>query len=200
MRILSLALLLALGTTACIETSEAKKQMITQSPTSAAMSSSVFSGLKLPTLDGKTLNDDELQGRVVLVVNVASQCGYTRQYEGLQALYDRYAPQGFTILGVPCNQFGRQEPGAPEDILNFTKKRFGVSFPLLAKQDVNGAQRSELLTRLMNQSANASDVRWNFEKFLVGRNGQLLERYGSSTEPGAADLHAAIERALASAK
>ena len=181
----------------CVETSEAKVQSKSKDTASQAMKQSIFDGLRLPTLDGKTLREKELDGQVVLVVNVASQCGYTRQYEGLQALYERYSGQGFTILGVPCNQFGRQEPGSAQDILQFTKERYGVSFPLLVKQDVNGKERSELLSRLMNQSVDGRDVRWNFEKFLIGRDGRVVARYGSGTEPESRQLLAAIEQAIA---
>jgi len=157
----------------------------------------VMAGLELPTLGGVTLSEKELSGKVILVVNVASQCGFTRQYTGLQALHDKYGPQGFSVIGVPCNQFGGQEPGNAQEILDFTKSQYGINFPLLTKQNVNGGDRSPLLQRLMGQSTDSSDVRWNFEKFLIGRDGQVIDRFRSGVGPESGALVKAIESALA---
>lgn len=149
------------------------------------------SGLR--RLDGTPLEREAIDGKVVLFVNVASECGYTRQYAGLQALHEALEDKGFTVIGVPCNQFGGQEPGTAEQIAAFCKRNYGVSFPLLAKQDVNGPERSPLYRYLLGDG---EDVRWNFEKILVGRGGEVLARFPSRVEPESAELRAAIEAAL----
>lgn len=122
-----------------------------------------------------------LDGKVVLVVNVASQCGLTPQYAGLQALQDELAGQGFSVLGCPCNQFGGQEPGTADEIGTFCETRFGVSFPMTEKIDVNGPGRHALYAWLLETFP--GDIEWNFEKFLVGRDGQVLRRYPPATPP-----------------
>jgi glutathione peroxidase len=138
-------------------------------------------------------------GKVVLFVNVASRCGYTPQYEGLQALYSAYKDQGFLIVGTPCNQFGGQEPGTNAEIASFCKLNYGVDFPILEKADVNGAGRSPLYQWLVDSSAGAGNkIGWNFEKFLVDRAGKVVKRFGSSTTPQDPALKSAIEAALAS--
>jgi len=152
-----------------------------------------WAALDLEGLDGKAVDIEALKGRVVLVVNVASKCGYTGQYEGLQALYAKKRDAGLTIVGVPCNQFGGQEPGSAGEIQNFCRKNYGVDFPLLAKQEVNGAARSSLYKALVGQGG---DVRWNFEKFLVGRDGKVVNRYRSGVAPDSSELLAAINGAL----
>ena len=152
-----------------------------------------FSSLGLRSIDGSSFDHGELQGKVVLFVNVASKCGFTSQYEGLQQLQDQYASKGLVVVGVPCNQFGGQEPGKPEEIVTFCKKNYGVTFPLLEKQDVNGENRSELYSALIGSGRN---IRWNFEKILVTRDGSVAERYGSSTSPLSEELVKAIEGQL----
>ena len=147
----------------------------------------------LTTLDGEPLPADATEDKVVLFVNVASQCGLTPQYKGLVALDKEYGDRGLTIVGVPCNQFGRQEPGSPEQIKDFTKSKYDVDFPLLEKQDVNGANRSELYQFLVGDGP---DIDWNFGKFLVGRDGETVERFDPQTAPDDAALKAAIEKAL----
>ena len=162
------------------------------SPMSASVSS-----MSLRALDGQPLAADALAGKVVLFVNVASQCGYTPQYKGLQALYDAHKGDGLVIVGVPCNQFGGQEPGSPEQIKGFCELNYGVKFPLLEKQEVNGASRSPLYAALVSSPAGGgADVKWNFEKFLVGRDGKVLARFPSSVAPDSAELLAAIKGAL----
>ena len=152
----------------------------------------------LTTLAGTPLPDAALAGKVVLFVNVASQCGYTPQYDGLQKLWSELKDRGFVMVGVPCNQFGGQEPGSAEQIQSFCKLNYGVEFPLLEKQDVNGPNRSALYQRLVGSPAGAGkDVKWNFEKFLVGKDGTVIARFPSSTRPDAAELRTAIEAALA---
>ena len=156
-----------------------------------------LSGLDLVTLNGKALTPSAVNGKVALVVNVASRCGYTRQYEGLQKLYKSYQDKGLVVLGAPCNQFGGQEPGTADEIAQFCKRNFGVTFPILSKQDVNGNNRSKLYRYLISSPAGQDkDIRWNFEKFLVDRDGKVLARFPSSTRPDAPELLKAIEAAL----
>ena len=150
----------------------------------------------LVSLGGTPLPASTTAGRVVLVVNVASYCGYSGQLSDLELLYNRYRSRGLVVLGVPCNQFG-QEPGTASEIQNFCSTRYGVTFPLLAKQDVNGPLRSGLYRYLVDSSVGGrSDVRWNFEKFLVGRDGRVLARFSSATSPLDAVVTTAIEVAL----
>jgi len=154
-------------------------------------------------LNGPTLSLEEFRGRVLLIVNTASQCGFTTQYAGLEELYRAYKNRGFAVLGFPCNQFGAQEPGAAEEIGVFCQKNFGVSFPLFAKIDVNGPQAHPLYGFLKKKKPGilgifgARGIKWNFTKFLVDRKGNVMARYGPSTRPKA--LAAAIEGLLGSA-
>lgn len=159
---------------------------------------SVLADLSLVSLDGSPLPADALPGRAVLFVNVASRCGFTPQYAGLQRLHDELGPRGLVIVGVPCNQFGAQEPGTPSEIASFCSLNYGVTFPILEKQDVNGPARSELYARLVASPAGGgADVRWNFEKFVVDRAGNVVARFASRAAPDDASLRDAIERALA---
>ena len=155
--------------------------------------------IPLRTLSGEPTTLGAHQGAAVLVVNVASKCGLTPQYEGLERLQQRYAGRGFTVLGVPCNQFAGQEPGSAEEIETFCSTTYGVSFPLLEKSDVNGEQRHPLyaeLTRTPDAAGEAGDVQWNFEKFLVSPQGQVAGRFRPRTEPEAAEVVEAIEAQL----
>jgi glutathione peroxidase len=139
------------------------------------------------------------RGRVLLVVNVASECGYTRQYTGLQALFAKYQAKGLTVLGFPCNQFGGQEPGTESEIRQFCSTTFQVTFPLFAKVEVNGAGRHPLYTLLAGPASPfPGNIPWNFTKFLVGRDGRVLARFDPGTEPDAPELVRALESALAS--
>jgi glutathione peroxidase-family protein len=147
----------------------------------------------LTTLDGQTLAPDVVEGKVVLFVNVASKCGLTPQYSGLVELDNAYGDRGLVIVGVPCNQFGQQEPGSPEEIKEFTKTKYDVDFTLLEKQDVNGPNRSPLYQFLVGDGP---DIGWNFGKFLVGRNGDVVGRFDPKTPPNDPSLKAAIEAAL----
>ena len=147
----------------------------------------------LMSLDGTLLPPSELEDKVILFVNVASQCGLTPQYSGLVELDKKYSDRGFKIIGVPCNQFGAQEPGSPEEIKEFTSSKYDVEFTLLEKQDVNGANRSPLYRFLVNDG---EDIAWNFGKFLIGRDGEVVERFEPTVAPDDADLVAAIEKAL----
>jgi glutathione peroxidase len=153
----------------------------------------------LRTIDGDDRSLDAYAGKVVLVVNVASRCGLTPQYDGLQRLYERYRERGFEVLGFPCNQFMQQEPGSESEIKSFCTTRYGVSFPMFAKIEVNGAGRHPLYAWLTAQEAKPEgpgDVKWNFGKFVVGKDGAVLARFDPGTEPQAAALTAAIENAL----
>ena len=134
----------------------------------------------------------DLNGQVVLAVNVASRCGFTRQYAGLQALQEAYSSQGFSVIAFPCNDFGAQEPGSLEEIKQFCSTTYGVTFPVSAKVAIGDAPFSTL-----SQAEPAGAVAWNFEKFLIGKDGTVLERFKSNVEPDSAELKGAIEAALA---
>jgi glutathione peroxidase len=155
--------------------------------------------IPLRTLSGEETSLAEYKGKVVLVVNVASKCGLTPQYEGLERLQERYADRGFTVLGVPCNQFGGQEPGTAEEIETFCSTTYGVSFPLLAKTDVNGEDRHPLYAELAqtpDADGNAGDVAWNFEKFVLSPDGSVLGRIRPRTEPESDEVVSLIEANL----
>jgi glutathione peroxidase len=157
----------------------------------------IFEGLS--TLAGDPLDATALDGRAVLVVNVASRCGLTPQYTGLEKLQERYGERGFTVLGVPCNQFGEQEPGSAEEIQTFCSTTYGVSFPMTEKLDVNGPGRHPLYSTLSattDQAGEAGDVQWNFEKFLISSAGQPVARFRPTIEPESDELTAAIEAQL----
>jgi glutathione peroxidase len=153
-------------------------------------------------IQGLTGGTDVLGGvanKVVLVVNVASKCGLTPQYTGLEALHNEFASQGFSVVGVPCNQFGAQEPGSAEEITTFCSTTYGVTFPLTEKVDVNGSTRHALyekLTPVQDGEGHSGDIRWNFEKFLVGKDGTTVVRFGPMVAPDDAVLRAAITKAL----
>ncbi|MFM9131169.1 MAG: glutathione peroxidase [Actinomycetota bacterium] len=150
-------------------------------------------------LDGQPNALAAVDGKVTLVVNVASKCGLTPQYEGLEALQKKYAERGFSVLGVPCNQFKGQEPGSAEEIQTFCSTTYGVTFPLTEKVDVNGDDRHPLytvLTPVADAEGASGDIRWNFEKFLVGRDGSILARFSPMVSPDAPEVAAAIEAAL----
>ena len=150
-------------------------------------------------LDGSPADLHDLDDKAVLVVNVASQCGLTPQYTGLEELQERYGGQGFTVLGVPCNQFGAQEPGSAEEIATFCSTNYGVTFPITEKVEVNGDGRHDLYRRLVdvpNAEGHAGDIRWNFEKFLVAPGGEVVARFNPMAEPTSDDVVAAIEKIL----
>lgn len=154
--------------------------------------------LKLKDIDGKDTSLAAYRGKVLLIVNVASKCGYTKQYAGLEAAYQKYKDQGLVVLGFPCNQFGGQEPGTNEEIKAFCSSTFHVTFPLFDKLDVNGANRHPLYAALAgNGSPFPGDIKWNFNKFLLGRDGKILKRFESKTAPDSPELTQAIEAALA---
>jgi len=152
------------------------------------------------SLDGRNVDLAEYRGKVVLIVNVASQCGLTPQYKQLQGLYEKYQKQGLVILGFPCNQFKQQEPGSPEEIRQFCTANYGVTFPLLAKIEVNGPDACPLfkyLTALDTRPKGAGPIAWNFEKFLISRTGQVVARFAPKTKPDAPEVIQLIEAELA---
>jgi glutathione peroxidase len=156
-----------------------------------------FHEFQINALDGSADLLAQCEGKVVLAVNVASHCGFTPQYDGLQALYEELNAQDFLIIGFPCNQFGAQEPGSPEEIATFCQTNYGVTFPLSEKIDVNGESRHPLYAWLTaEENGHPGDIGWNFEKFLIGRDGTLLARYGSSTTPEDATLLGELADAL----
>jgi glutathione peroxidase len=153
----------------------------------------------MKSLAGQGVDLTQYQGQVLLIVNVASECGYTPQYKGLQALYDKYGPSGFRVLGFPCNQFGRQEPGTSAQIAQFCQKNYGVTFDMFEKVDVNGANQCDLYKYLTSPETNAKyagPIQWNFEKFLIARDGAVVARFGSSVAPESKSLLEALEREL----
>ncbi|WP_324731502.1 glutathione peroxidase [Pseudomonas paeninsulae] len=158
---------------------------------------SAFHDLKLRALDGQELPLAPFKGQLVLVVNVASKCGLTPQYAGLEKLHRQYHAQGFTVLGLPCNQFAEQEPDSEEAIREFCSLNYGVTFPLGSKIEVNGHDRHPLYRLLAGEGAEfPGDISWNFEKFLVGQDGRVLARFSPRTVPDDPALIQAIEKAL----
>jgi glutathione peroxidase len=150
------------------------------------------------TITGQERRLSEYRGKVLLIVNTASACGYTPQYKGLQQLYERYREQGLEVLGFPCNDFGAQEPGVEAEIKSFCEARFGVTFPLFAKVHAKGPEKAPLYRALTEETTEPvrGEVRWNFTKFLVGVDGEVLGRYEPSVEPLSRELCEAVERAL----
>lgn len=154
-------------------------------------------GIPFKTLEGKETSLADYRGKVVLIVNTASKCGLTKQYKALQALQTKYAAKGFTVIGFPCNDFGSQEPGTPEEIRSFCTTTFAVDFPLMEKIHVKGTQQHPLYTALTGKDgAFPGEVTWNFGKFLIGKDGKPLVRFEPRQKPDAQEITAAIEKAL----
>jgi glutathione peroxidase len=165
--------------------------------TSAIRAQSLYD-IPVKDIDGKAGTLAPYRGQVLLVVNVASACGYTPQYEGLQAIYEKFQKGGLTVLGFPCNQFGGQESGTNAEIKEFCSAKFHVTFPMFDKIAVNGAQRHPLYAALAGKTSPfPGDITWNFNKFLVGRDGKILQRFGSGAKPDSPEVIKAIEAALA---
>jgi len=152
-------------------------------------------GLKVKSIDGKAVELSKYKGKVLLIVNVASRCGFTPQYAGLQKLHEKYGAKGLAILGFPANDFGRQEPGSDKEIAAFCSSKFGVSFDMFSKVVVTGSKKCELYKLLTGSKKFGGEVKWNFEKFLVGADGKLIGRYRSAKRPQA--LSEAVGAALA---
>jgi glutathione peroxidase len=169
---------------------------------STASAASSVHEFTLNALNGTPTPLANFKGKVMLVVNVASQCGYTPQYEGLQALYTKYKDQGLIIAGFPANNFGGQEPGTNDEIGAFCKSKYGVTFPMFAKISVKGSDQAPLYQFLTDKSANpktGGEIKWNFTKFLVDRNGRVIQRFEPDVEPDSGQLVSAVEAALKAA-
>lgn len=170
---------------------------VTLALTMTATAESVYN-VPLKNIDGKDTSLKEYQGKVMLVVNVASKCGYTPQYKGLEAIYQKYKDKGLVVLGFPCNQFGGQEPGSNEQIKQFCSSKYSVTFPMFDKIEVNGANRHPLYTILAGKdSPFPGNIKWNFNKFLISKDGKILKRFDSKFTPESAEVTSAIEAALA---
>ena len=155
--------------------------------------------ITLDTLQGEPASLGDHKGKALLLVNVASKCGLTPQYEGLERIHERYKDRGFSVLGFPCNQFGAQEPGSPEEIATFCSTTYGVTFPLYEKVEVNGEGRHPLyqkLTEKVDAEGKGGDIQWNFEKFLVSPTGEIVERFRPVVDPEAPEVIDAIEANL----
>jgi len=160
-------------------------------------SDSIFD-YKMKDIDGKEVSLDKYKGKVILVVNVASKCGYTPQYEGLQKLYERYKDNGLVILGFPANNFNGQEPGSDEEIKQFCTLNYGVEFPMFSKVSVKGEDQAELFS-FLTQAQNpdfTGEIKWNFEKFLINKEGDLIRRFRSNVEPESDEIVSAVTEAL----
>ena len=163
------------------------------------MAAKTIYAFRMKGIDGEETSLADYAGKVLLVVNVASKCGLTPHYKGLQELQDEYGGDGFAVLGFPCNQFGGQEPGSEAEVKAFCESRYGVTFPLFSKIEVNGAGRAPLyawLTAETTQPDGPGDIKWNFAKFLVGKDGRVIGRWNPRVAPDAPELVAAIEKAL----
>ena len=165
--------------------------------TFAVRAASIYD-IPVKDIDGTATNLSAYKGKVLLIVNVASKCGYTPQYKALEAVYKKYSGQGFVILGFPCNQFGGQEPGSDEVIKEFCTSKYFITFPLFDKIEVNGANRHPLYVTLAGESSPfPGDIKWNFTKFIIGKDGKILNRFESKVTPDSPEVTAAIEAALA---
>lgn len=151
---------------------------------------------KMKNIEGKEVELSEYEGKVLLVVNVASKCGATPQYEQLQALQDKYKEKGLVVVGIPCNQFGGQEPGTEKDIQKFCTDKYKVTFPMMSKVDVNGEKEAPVYKFLKAHAESKDDVKWNFEKFIVSKEGTVVARFGTRTVPDADEVVSVIESEL----
>ncbi|KAA3602317.1 MAG: glutathione peroxidase [Candidatus Scalindua sp. AMX11] len=157
---------------------------------------SQFYDIEVESIEGEKYHLSEYRGKAVLIVNTASECGYTPQYKSLQSLYEQYKEKGLVVLGVPCNQFGKQEPGTEDQIKKFCELNYDVNFPLLRKADVKGPKQHPLYRYLLEESGSTKEIAWNFEKFLVGRDGQIKKRFVSSIKPLSKVVVSAVKKAL----
>ncbi|MAU00851.1 MAG: glutathione peroxidase [Anaerolineaceae bacterium] len=154
-------------------------------------------GQTMKSLEGEKVDLSKYKGKVLLIVNVASECGATPQYEQLEALHEKYADQGLAVLGFPCNQFGSQEPGSDSEIAQFCEKNYGVKFDMFSKIEVNGEEQAPLYAHLTSNADDKGPVKWNFEKFLISKDGKIVERFRTRTKPDAPEVVSAIESELA---
>ncbi len=164
--------------------------------TTATLPAASIYDYTLNSIDGKPTPLSSFKGKVVMLVNVASRCGYTPQYTGLESLYEKHKDQGFVIVGIPANNFGGQEPGTNAEIKTFCKSKYAVTFPMMSKVSVAGADQAPLYHYLTNSGKTGGEIQWNFTKFLIGRDGQILARFESAVAPDDPSLNAAVEKAL----
>ncbi len=197
-RILGLAVLVAVVGLLISACSKAQPDAVTKRSITVTSTKSIHD-IPVQSIDGEELTLDAFAGKVLLIVNVASKCGYTPQYEGLEKLYREYKDQGFSVLGFPANDFLWQEPGTNEEIKSFCSTTYGVTFPMFAKIHVKGRKQHPLYQFLTGKETNpehAGRITWNFNKFLIGRDGHVLNRFGTRTPPDDPDLIKAVESAL----
>ena len=172
------------------------KNLRTQTKPDSTMKDNI-SEITVKDMDGKEVHLSDYKGKVLLIVNVASKCGYTPQYKGLESIYQKYKDQGFEILGFPCNDFGAQEPGTNEEIKSFCSTTYNVTFKLFNKIKVLGDEKDFLYARLTDNNVTPKlDIRWNFEKFLISKDGTILKRFSSDVKPTDKEITSAIEQAL----
>lgn len=190
--ILLMIIAVSISAYGCSKNSETKTSSTMTEKTNDTIN---IAGITVKTMDGKEKLLSDYKGKVLLIVNVASKCGYTKQYDGLQKIYEQYKDKGFEILAFPCNDFGGQEPGTNEEIESFCKTNYNVSFTLFDKIKVLGGEKSPLYTKLINFEP-TGDISWNFEKFLVDKNGNVVGRYKSKVKPESEELTGAIEKLL----
>lgn len=163
--------------------------------TSALRAASIYD-FTLNSIDGKPVPLSEFKGKVLMLVNVASRCGYTPQYTGLESLYEKHKDQGFVIVGIPANNFAGQEPGTNAEIKTFCKSKYAVTFPMMSKISVAGADKAPLYQYLTSNGETSGEIKWNFTKFLIGRDGQIVARFEPAVTPDDPSLNAAVEKAL----
>ena len=161
-----------------------------------SMAADSIHDFKLKNIEAKDVELSEYKGKVLLVVNVASKCGATPQYEQLQALQDKYKEKGLVVVGIPCNQFGGQEPGTEKDIQKFCTDKYKVTFPMMSKVDVNGEKQAPLYKFLKANAESKDDVKWNFEKFVISKDGTVAGRFSTKTKPDAVEVVSVIESEL----
>lgn len=151
---------------------------------------------QITSIDGKVIDLSVYKGKVLLIVNTASQCGYTNQYEGLEKVHERFREKGLVVMGFPSNDFGQQEPGANDEIKKFCQLKFGVTFPMFIKGPVKGPSKQPLFEHLVKHAPEQSEIKWNFEKFLVSRDGKVVKRFSSKVKPEDDELLSAVESLL----
>ncbi|MCC6636489.1 MAG: glutathione peroxidase [Ignavibacteriaceae bacterium] len=194
--IVSVLIVVTVVTFAAIKNGEASAENRSETKEVKNMAKKI-GDFKVKDIDGKEVDLSIYEGKVVLIVNVASKCGYTKQYNGLEAIYNKYKDQGLVILGFPCNDFGGQEPGTNDEIKEFCSTKFSVTFPMMDKVSVLGDNKTPLFAFLTDNAVTGTkDIKWNFEKFLINKKGEIVERFVSKDEPEGEKITKAIEAQL----
>jgi len=196
--LLAAAFVLMVGLSPAV--SQQKKETIKPAATATVQEKTSLHQFQMKDIHGKKMDFSKFKGKTILLVNVASKCGYTRHYEGLQELYAKYKDKGLVVVGVPCNQFGGQEPGSNLQILEFCKDTYDVSFPLTDKVHVKGEKQHKVfkfLTKQKSQTIKPGKIKWNFEKFVIDGDGKLVGRFSTKTEPNDKNLVGLIEKSIA---